>query len=354
MSSITDLAADTYIVTATDDNGCTAVSQVDIINLGDQCMESAFVLEIQLDQFPSDISYILTDSNGSGVESENLSGFSPGDLVTKVFCLEEGCYHLSISDAFGDGVCASYSSPQGYVRLYHYESDSELLNDCFFVESTLDFCIAPMVASLDIQDPSCIGWEDGNITVNAIQGSYEYSYLWSTGQTTSQISGLQVGVYAVTVSDGTTQVVLTDTLIHSHSLVINTDNNGEGSLRAALNNGCNEDTVTFSPSLLSDTIVLYSELIVDKEVVVQGLGRDVLYISGGSTNRLFHIANNGVLSLRNLQLIQGFHILNGGAFYNQGQVILENIILDDNKENTSFKSFTNDGDVKVKGNVDIR
>jgi len=47
---------------------------------------------------------------------------------------------------------------------------------------------------------SCTG-NDGSISVSAVGGTLGYGYLWSSGQTTSSVSGLSEGTYTVTVSD---------------------------------------------------------------------------------------------------------------------------------------------------------
>jgi gliding motility-associated-like protein len=50
-------------------------------------------------------------------------------------------------------------------------------------------------------DISCEGYTDGGITA-IITGTPPYSYIWSTGSQDQQITGLTVGDYAVTVTDG--------------------------------------------------------------------------------------------------------------------------------------------------------
>lgn len=56
-------------------------------------------------------------------------------------------------------------------------------------------------ASLNVQDVSCFGGSDGQITVNVQGGLPPYTYAWSNGGTGNSQSGLGGGPYSVTVTD---------------------------------------------------------------------------------------------------------------------------------------------------------
>ena len=60
-------------------------------------------------------------------------------------------------------------------------------------------------ANLDImalvQEPFCVGFADGAISLSVSGGSPPYSYLWNTGDTSSTILGLSAGTYSVNVED---------------------------------------------------------------------------------------------------------------------------------------------------------
>ena len=59
-----------------------------------------------------------------------------------------------------------------------------------------------LIASVEtITGESSIGANDGAISLIVDGGSGNYSYLWSNGQTTQNISGISCGIYSVTITD---------------------------------------------------------------------------------------------------------------------------------------------------------
>lgn len=57
------------------------------------------------------------------------------------------------------------------------------------------------IESSEVTNVSCFGNADGAISINALTGGLPpYYFLWSTGEETQNIFGLQVGTYEVTVS----------------------------------------------------------------------------------------------------------------------------------------------------------
>jgi hypothetical protein len=77
------------------------------------------------------------------------------------------------------------------------------VNNC---SSTLNLFInqpsSPLNVTLNTQNISCYGIQNGNITANASGGTPPYQYLWMPGGSTSQtINNLATGNYFVTVTD---------------------------------------------------------------------------------------------------------------------------------------------------------
>lgn len=51
-------------------------------------------------------------------------------------------------------------------------------------------------------DAGCFGQSNGQLTASGSGGNGTYTYLWSNGETTQTISGLQAGTYSVVITDG--------------------------------------------------------------------------------------------------------------------------------------------------------
>ena len=351
--SISDLAAGTYELTVTDSNMCEDDIIFTITDPVEECPDRPFLIEVQLDQYPEEVSYEISDDEGNIVASMSFVGFSDGAYFIDVICLPNDCYTLTVNDSYGDGICADYSTPQGYVRFKDFNSDVVLFDECDITTATKDFCVGPLSAELAGIYPSCPEVADGSITVIPSAGEYAYTYNWSNGANTVSAGNLVAGDYQVTVSDGIDQLILDYTLINGNSRVFITSNDGIGSLRAAMTNGCAVDTITFDAGLIGDTIYLTSEILVDKTVHIEGMTIFGTYISGSNQNIIFQVGANGVLSLESMRLLDGNSASNGGAIYNLGQVILKELVLDNNIENGIFRAISGEGSVLIKGAVKI-
>ncbi|MFM7079326.1 MAG: hypothetical protein ACKOYC_06000, partial [Bacteroidota bacterium] len=74
---------------------------------------------------------------------------------------------------------------------------------------------ALQIASSSIQNASCNGSSNGNITVSVSGGTSPYSYQWSNGSTTATSGSVSVGSYQVTVTDANGCVANSNTIIVS-------------------------------------------------------------------------------------------------------------------------------------------
>src|SRR6478735_7989246 len=73
--------------------------------------------------------------------------------------------------------------------------------------------------------------------------------------------------------------------------VTNTNDSGAGSLRQALADAVDGDTINFNSSLNGETITLTSgQLVVDKSVAINGPGAPNLAVNGNAADRVFYIS----------------------------------------------------------------
>ena len=69
------------------------------------------------------------------------------------------------------------------------------------IKSSIKSAFNPVINIEDITPASCSGNSDGAINISVSNGSGSYTYLWSSGQTSEDISALPPGTYTVTVTD---------------------------------------------------------------------------------------------------------------------------------------------------------
>jgi hypothetical protein len=75
------------------------------------CDDNAVTITINLDNYPEETSWTVTNSSGVIVASGGTYGSQPdGSTVTEELCLVDGCYDFNIFDSYGDGICCSYGS----------------------------------------------------------------------------------------------------------------------------------------------------------------------------------------------------------------------------------------------------
>ena len=75
------------------------------------CEDNEVVVTINLDNYPEETSWQITDSGGSVVASGGTYGNqADGSTVTIDLCLVDGCYDFTISDSYGDGICCGYGN----------------------------------------------------------------------------------------------------------------------------------------------------------------------------------------------------------------------------------------------------
>ncbi len=180
-SSVQGLNAGFYTVTVTDVMGCTSTSSSDVI-------AGSFMLPtINI------VSPLLCSNDSTGVMQASVLGnggpfaynWSNGTNGSSLQNVEGGVYYVTISDVFGCSVLDS-------MNLISPSPISITVNSINHVTS-----LSP---------------PNGSVSVNSSGGVSPYSYVWNTSDTTAGISGLNPGIYVVTVTDDN-NCSLTESLI---------------------------------------------------------------------------------------------------------------------------------------------
>src|SRR5947208_566701 len=107
----------------------------------------------------------------------------------------------------------------------------------------------------------------------------------------------------------------------AHAATITVTNNrdsGAGSLRQALADAHNEDSINFDSSLKGQTITLTSgELVVNKIVSINGPGPNNLAVDANHASRVFHVSEGASAGISGLSIVNGSASgLYGGGIYN--------------------------------------
>ncbi|MFH0865911.1 MAG: SBBP repeat-containing protein, partial [Bacteroidota bacterium] len=130
-----------------------------------------------------------------------------------------------------------------------------------------------LVINYTKSDETCSYSDDGSIALTVSGGTPDYTYNWSTGQTTEDISGLNAGTYTVTVTDSTncakdttmsiteppavTADVGSDTIICNGS---STNLTATGGINYSWSTGDTVDIITISPIITTSYTVTVTDV----------------------------------------------------------------------------------------------
>jgi hypothetical protein len=130
---------------------------------------------------------------------------------------------------------------------------------------------------------------------------------------------------------------LEERTVPSTLTVLNTLDEGAGSLRDTITGANSGDTILFAPSLNGQTITLTSDqLTINKSLDIDGPGPSLLAISGNDTNRIFNVNEGFTVTIAGLMITHGLGKGNrgGGGILNVGSIV--NLANDVFSSNTAF------------------
>ncbi|RZN79665.1 MAG: VWA domain-containing protein, partial [Winogradskyella sp.] len=169
--TVTGLSDGNYTVIVTDLNGCTATTTV-TVNDGD-CRNLSAV---------ASSTPVSCNGGNDGTATVNVTGglgnftylWSNGETTQSISSLVAGTYTVTVSDI--DTGCDSVSS------------------------TTVNEPTA-LSTGIAVTDVACHGENTGSLDLTVNGGTTNYTFLWSNGETTEDITNLPAGDYSVTITD---------------------------------------------------------------------------------------------------------------------------------------------------------
>ncbi|MFH2141767.1 MAG: gliding motility-associated C-terminal domain-containing protein [Bacteroidota bacterium] len=213
-SLLIDLTSGTYYFTITDGNGCTNDSAIYLADIG------AGNLSISI------LSNILCHGDSTGAISASVTGGS----APFTYLWSNG----STSDSIQNIIAGSY-----FVTVF--DASGCELSDFAIISQPAQ----PLITTINIQNISCYGINDGTVLINITGGTSPYFCNWNDEVNSTDINGLSAGVYYITITDAnacikTDTVIITqpDALVATISVSKPTcDGNSDGSVVVSVNGG---------------------------------------------------------------------------------------------------------------------
>lgn len=167
VTTVSGLGAGCYVFELSDETDfCTATTSI--------CLQNETNISILTDQTQLDCNQTTVVATVTGGSPPYAYDWSNGVTTAVVDNLANGVYQLTVTDAIG---CS--------------ETVTVFVNSQTVIIQT---------DSIAVTNASC-EQNDGAIAPQVISGFPPFSYLWSNGATTQQITGLAAGVYSLTVTD---------------------------------------------------------------------------------------------------------------------------------------------------------
>ena len=163
--------ANTYSVIVTDVNGCSAAISNQLITQPSAPLIVAFV-QTDVSCYGGNNGQVGASASGGTTPYTYL--WSNGQTTMNINNLQSGNYTLITTDSKG---CSNT-----YVSFVTQPS-------------------TPLISSESHVNILCFGAQTGSINISPIGGTMPYSYLWSNGATTEDLSGVASGTYSVVITD---------------------------------------------------------------------------------------------------------------------------------------------------------
>jgi gliding motility-associated-like protein len=310
---INGLSSGSYSITVTDQNGCSVTAS---FTVGQPGMLTTSVTGVNATCYgETNGSASTTVTGGTGPYSYLWSNFRTTPGVSN---LGAGTYFVIITDANGCGA-----------------------NDSVVITQP-----TPVTVTFHTTSVACFGSSTGSVSANANGGTPGYSFLWSTGATTSSITSLSAATYTLTVTDNNGCKTVDSVTINQPGILtatgnvtnVHCTNTQDGSIQLTATGGTAPYTYHWNNGDSSATIVglaggAYTVTITDANSCTVSLSFNVntptpIVSSVVSTSIACHGSNDGSATLTvsggtppytffwsNFQVTQNISGLSGGIYY---------------------------------------
>lgn len=211
----TNLSPGNYTVTVTDANGCTVSNTVSV----QEYLPIPLTVTITNTSCGNNIGSATASVSGAGAVPPFTYLWTTGNTNANISNVPAGLYRVNVTDGNG---CSS------------------------FADALISNTNGPVITINSITDVSCHGMSNGAIDVNVTSGSPPYTYFWSNGATTQDISNLSYGPYEIHVTDASGCVVMQSIFVNEPAVLSMTV--------SSVNSGCAQSNGSASVSISGGTI----------------------------------------------------------------------------------------------------
>lgn len=251
LQDLSGLVAGTYSVAITDNNGCTSSTSVNIT----QPLAPLALSKTHVD--------VLCYGNNTGSIDITLSG---------------GTIPYSYSWSSGESSEDISSKITGKYKVVVTDKNLCVITDSVVITQPA----APLSNTLTMVPVNCFAGTDGSTDLNVAGGTTPYTFLWSNGKTTEDLSGLATGSYSVIVTDANACKLLDTILVTQPAAALSTSilkadvkcfGGNDGSANLSVNGGTTPYSFVWSngattEDISSRTAGKYLVTITDKNLCV--------------------------------------------------------------------------------------
>ena len=164
-----------------------------VMELGSECYKCAWF----------DINEMITNKSCGGTNDGSIAIIPNGGYPP---------YNYSWNTGASDSLITNLS-PNSYNVTVADSNGCEII-DTFVVDQ------AQLLSSYSSTNAGCNPTDNGTALVSIIEGMPPYTYLWNTGETTANLSGLPDGMYTVTITDSMNCISTENILIDKDTLIL--------------------------------------------------------------------------------------------------------------------------------------